>query len=257
MSTSTDSPANPGIPPADVLTKLEVTILLPCRNESVTVATCSANALDWIRRRGLTGEVLVVDNASSDGSSAHARTAGARVIHEARIGYGNALRTGIRSANGQVVIVADADNTYDLTSLDAFYDPIAIDRTHDLVLGDRFVHRPSRAAMSLYNHAGNWALSTLTRIATGTTARDIHCGLRSFTRNTMTDLPEWSTGMEFATHMLTYAERKGLRIAQTPVNLHPPAAGRRSNLRPLRDGLRHLAAVARDSRNRRVTTIKD
>ena len=143
------------------------------------------------------------------------------------------------------MIVADADNTYDLTNLDAFYDPISTARTHDMVLGDRFATRPIRAAMSRYNHAGNWALSTLTRIATGTPARDVHCGLRSFTRATMTDLPSWSTGMEFATHMLTHAARQRLRIAQTPTTLHPPAPGRRSHLRPLRDGIRHLTAIAR------------
>ena len=225
----------------------DVTILLPCRNEESSVATCITLALDWITRRGLSGEVLVVDNASSDDSIGRARRAGARVITEPHIGYGNALRTGIAAATGQIVIMADADNTYDLTNLDPFYDPIATSRTHDLVLGDRFDQTPSRAAMSRYNHLGNWGLSNLTRFATGITARDIHCGLRSFTRSTMTDLPTWSTGMEFATHMLTHAHRQHLRIAQTPVTLQPPVAGRRSNLHPLRDGLRHLSAIIRES----------
>lgn len=238
--------------PLEVTTLLEVTILLPCRNEAATVAICTTLALAWIARRNLTGEVLVVDNASSDSSAAHAHTAGARVITESRIGYGNTLRTGIRSARGRIVIMADADNTYDLTNLDAFYDPIALTQTHDIVIGDRFVLPPSRAAMSRYNRAGNWLLSTLTRIITGTPARDIHCGLRSFTRTTMTDLPTWSTGMEFATHLLTYAHHLHLRITETPITLHPPAAGRHSNLHPLRDGLRHLAAIARESLRRRA-----
>jgi hypothetical protein len=233
--------------PISVPTPMEVTILLPCRNEATTVAICINLALTWISLRNLTGEVLVVDNASSDSSAAHALTAGARVIDEPRVGYGNALRTGIQSAHGRIVIMADADNTYDLTNLDAFYDPIATAQTHDIVIGDRFVLPPSRAAMSRYNHAGNWLLSTLTRAATGTPARDIHCGLRSFIRATMTDLPTWSTGMEFATHMLTHAHHQHLRIAQTPITLQPPAAGRRSNLHPLRDGLRHLAAITRES----------
>ena len=227
--------------------ELDVTILLPCRNEATTVAICTTLALAWISRRGLTGEVLVVDNASSDASSIQARAVGARVVTEPRVGYGNALRTGIHSARGRIVIMADADNTYDLTDLDAFYDPLAIARTHDIVLGDRFALPPSRAAMSRRNRAGNWILSTLTRTTTGTPARDIHCGLRSFARNALTDLPTWSTGMEFATHMLTHAHHQHLRIAQTPIALRPPAAGRRSNLHPLRDGIRHLAAITRES----------
>lgn len=231
---------------------LDVSILLPCRNEATTVAVCTELALAWIARRGLTGEVVVVDNASTDASAANAHTAGARVVNEPRIGYGNALRTGIRSARGRVVIMADADNTYDLTNLDAFYDPIAVAQTHDIVIGDRFTQPPTRDAMSRYHHAGNWALSTLTRATTGTPVHDIHCGLRSFTRASMTDLPTWSTGMEFATHMLTHAHHQRLRIAQTPITLHPPVAGRRSNLHPLRDGMRHLVTITREGLGRRT-----
>jgi glycosyltransferase involved in cell wall biosynthesis len=243
--TSHASPSPRSAVPANEPTSLDVTILLPCRNEAVTVAICTALALAWITRRNLTGEVLVVDNASSDASDIHAQAAGARVIRESRIGYGNALRTGIRSARGRIVIMADADNTYDLTNLDAFFDPIAIALTHDIVIGDRFAVPPSSAAMSHFNRAGNSILSTLTRISTGTPACDTQCGLRAFTRSAMTDLPTWSTGMEFATHMLTHAFNNHLRIAQAPITLHPAASGRRSNLRPLRDGLRHLAAIAR------------
>lgn len=227
-------------------TPLDVTVLLPCRNEATTVALCTTLALAWITRRDLAGEVLVVDNASTDTSTLHAVAGGARVVNEPRVGYGNALRTGIRSARGRIVIMADADNTYDLTSLDAFYDPIALDRTHDIVIGNRLARPPTRAAMSRLHRAGNCALSTLTRTITGVPVHDLHCGLRSFSRTAMTDLPTWSTGMEFATHMLVHAHHRDLRIAQTPITLHPPATGRRSKLRPLRDGLRHLAAIARE-----------
>ena len=244
-------PASPAPQTADPV-PLDVTVLLPCRNEAGTVAVCTTLALAWITKRGLTGEVLVVDNSSTDSSAATAETAGARVVNEPRIGYGNALRTGILAARGRVVIMADADNTYDLTNLDAFYDPIALAGTHDIVIGDRFDRTPSRAAMSRFHRAGNWALSALTRATTGTPVHDLHCGLRSFTRTAMTDLPTWSTGMEFATHMLTHAPRRRLRIAQVPITLHPPVAGRRSNLHPLRDGMRHLATIAREAIHRRA-----
>jgi len=231
--------------------EIDVTVLLPCRNEAATVAACIAHALAWIVRRGLTGEVLVVDNASSDSSAIRARSAGARVISEPCVGYGNALRTGIRAARGRIVIMADSDNTYDLTNLDAFYDPIATARSHDIVLGDRFGHRPSYAAMSRSHRVGNRVLSTVTRAATGILAGDVHCGLRSFTRATMAEMPAWSTGMEFATHMLVHAHRQCLRMTQVDITLYPPTPGRRSNLRPLRDGVRHLVAIARESIHRR------
>lgn len=242
----------PTTPVADMLdpTALDVTILMPCRNEETTVAVCTTLALAWIARRNLTGEVIVVDNASTDASATNARTAGARVISEPRIGYGNALRTGIHAARGRTVIMADADNTYDLTNLDALYDPIAQTGAHDIVVGNRFTQPPSREAMSRLHRAGNWALSLLTRTLTGTPVHDVHCGLRSFNRATMTDLGTWSTGMEFATHMLTHAHQQQLRIAQTPVTLQPPAPGRHSKLRPLRDGLRHLVAITREGLGR-------
>jgi len=230
-------------------TTLEVTILLPCRNEERTVGICAQNALGWLASRQLRGEVLVVDNASTDASAAIASAAGARVIFEPTIGYGNALRTGIRASRGHVVIMADADNTYDLSNLDAFYAPIAIAVSHDMVVGDRFAGSLEPGAMTRLHRVGNWALSALTRRATGCKVRDVHCGLRSFTRASMQDLPTWSTGMEFATHTVTHAHHNALRVLQTPIALRPAVDQRKSHLRPLRDGVRHLVAIARQTRN--------
>ncbi len=224
--------------------ELDVTVVLPCRNEATTVATCVHLAHAWIASRGLSGEVVVVDNDSTDNSATNAHHAGARIVHQPRLGYGNALRAGIDAAHGRVVIMADADNTYDLTNLDDFYDPIALSHTADIVIGDRFSHPLDPAAMNRLHRAGNRILSALTRLVTGSKIRDFHCGLRSFTRTTMTDLPAWSTGMEYATHMLTHAHTKHLRIDQTPITLHAPTPGRRSHLNPARDGLRHLTAIA-------------
>lgn len=236
---------------------LDVTVLLPCRNEAATVAECTTRALTWINKRQLTGEVLVVDNASTDTSATQAQAAGARVITENRIGYGHALRTGIAAAYGHIIIMADADNTYDLTNLDNFYNPIALARTHDIVIGNRFDPPPAPHAMNRTHRIGNWTLSTLTRLLTGTPITDIHCGLRAFTRTTMLRLPTWSTGMEYATHMLTHAHHQQLRITQTPITLHPPTPGRQSHLHPLRDGLRHLHAIARETvRPRRALKIR-
>jgi glycosyltransferase involved in cell wall biosynthesis len=229
------------------LTPLDVTIVLPCRNEEQTVGHCTTTALAWLTHRGLTGEIIVVDNASTDHSAAAARTAGARVIHEPSLGYGTALRTGIRAARGRVIIMADADGTYDLSNLDHFYDPIALYGSHDMVVGDRFAGGIEPLAMTWLHRAGNRALSGLARRATRSDIRDMHCGLRSFTTSAMEDLPAWSTGMEFATHTITHAHRKHLRITQTPTTLHPQTPGRRSHLRPVRDGLRHLAAIVREA----------
>lgn len=237
-------------PPAELHPALDVSVVLPCRNEAATVAHCVRQALTWIARRRLTGEVLVVDNASSDDSAALAARAGARVAHEPLPGYGRALRTGITAAAGRVVVMADADATYDLTDLDAFYDPVAA-HSADLVIGDRLTGLALPGAMTATHRWGNHALSALTRRLTGTAVNDVHCGLRSFDRATMLDLPAWSTGMEFATHMLTHAHTHQLRIDQTAITLAPPALGRRSHLRPVHDGIRHLATIAAATTRRR------
>src|ERR1700722_7863493 len=101
---------------------VELTILMPCLNEAETVATCVHKARGFLERTGIEGEVLVADNGSSDGSPELAREAGARVVRIAEKGYGNALIGGIDAACGRFVIMADADDSYDFSQLDAFVD---------------------------------------------------------------------------------------------------------------------------------------
>lgn len=228
---------------ATVVDEIDVSVVLPCRNEEGTVGACVTDALRWIAGRGLAGEVIVVDNASIDRSAILARTAGARVISEPRVGYGRALRSGAINARGRVVIVADADNTYGLRDLDAFYDPIATTLSADIVIGNRLGTPPVRGAMNLLHLWGNRGLSALTRAAIGTSVADVHCGLRSTTRSAMLAVSSRSTGMEYATEMIIQAHVDGLRVGQHPVILAPAAEGRRSHLRPFRDGLRHLRRI--------------
>lgn len=229
--------------PTVVVEDIDVSIVLPCRNEEKTVVTCVTDALRWIADRGVVGEVIVIDNASTDRSAKLARTAGARVITELHVGYGSALRAGAINARGRVLILADADNTYGLRDLDAFYDPIATDRSCDVVIGNR-LHAPRvPGSMSLLHLWGNHGLSALTRAAIGTSVTDVHCGLRSTIRSAMLAISPDSTGMEYATEMIIQAHRNGLRIGEHPVTLGPAATGRRSHLRPFRDGVRHLRRI--------------
>lgn len=221
-----------------------VSVVLPCRNEAPTVARCVTDALSWMRHRSIEGEVVVVDNASTDASAVRALRAGARVVQEPRPGYGVALRAGFAEARGAAIVMADADATYDLTDLDDFYLPVGADEA-DVVVGNRFAAPMLATAMSPLHYIGNRALSALARVATGTPVTDLHCGLRSFRAASMEDLPRWSAGMEFATHMLVHAHRSGLRISEAPVHLLPPHPDRRSHLRPVRDGFRHLWVLAR------------
>lgn len=103
----------------------DLTILMPCLNEEENIAYCIEQALDYLRSRGLAGEVLVVDNDSIDKSAEIASAHGATVLKEHQRGYGRALRTGLATANGEVVIFGDCDSTYDFANLDPLYQPLA------------------------------------------------------------------------------------------------------------------------------------
>lgn len=91
----------------------ELTILMPCLNESETLATCIMKAKAYLERSGVDGEVLIADNGSTDGSREIARGLGARVVDVAQKGYGAALLGGIAAARGKYIIMGDADDSYD------------------------------------------------------------------------------------------------------------------------------------------------
>src|SRR5580693_2963605 len=90
----------------------DLTILMPCLNEAETVAYCVRQAADAIRDSKVSGEVVVADNGSTDGSQAIAIREGARVVDVPVRGYGAALIAGIEAARGRYVMMADADASY-------------------------------------------------------------------------------------------------------------------------------------------------
>src|ERR1700722_13966602 len=118
------------MPPA-----LELTILMPCLNEAETLAACIKKARAGIERAGVTGEILIADNGSTDGSIELAEKLGARVRHVKERGYGNALRYGIAAAAGKWVIMGDSDDSYDFSSIQGFVDKLK--EGYDLVMGCR------------------------------------------------------------------------------------------------------------------------
>jgi glycosyltransferase involved in cell wall biosynthesis len=217
----------------------ELTILLPCLDESETIAACVAKARAYLERSGVTGEVLVADNGSSDGSAALAERAGARVVHEQRRGYGSALRAGIAAARGRYVIMGDADGSYDFAALDPFV--AALRDGADLVMGNRFRGGIAPQAMPpLHRYLGNPVLSGIGRLFFRSPIGDFHCGLRGFRTEAIRALGLATEGMEFASEMVVRATVDGLRIVEVPATLSPDGRSRPPHLRSFRDGWRHL-----------------
>jgi hypothetical protein len=219
--------------------EIELTILMPCLNEAVTVGRCVEKAKGYLARAGISGEILVADNGSSDGSQRLAQAAGARVIAAERRGYGAALQAGIAAAHGRYVIMGDADDSYDFGDLDGF-----ISRLRDgnaLVMGNRFKGGIRPGAMPFLNrYLGNPVLSFIGVLFFKGASGDFHCGLRGFDRKAILDLGLFMPGMEFASEMVVKAVVNGLPIAEVPIVLHPDGRGRPPHLRPWRDGWRHL-----------------
>ena len=223
----------------DSVDAVELTVLMPCLNEAPTLPACIRNARTYFSRSGISGEVLVADNGSTDDSVAIAQAEGARVVHVPARGYGAALSAGIQSARGKFIIMGDADASYDFSKLHAFMD--ALRGGGQLVMGNRFSGGILPGAMPpLHRYLGNPVLSFIGRLFFRSPIRDFHCGLRGFDRQSMLDLDLNSAGMEFASEMVVKATLNGLRVSEVPTTLSPDGRDRPPHLRSWRDGWRHL-----------------
>ncbi len=221
------------------MAELELTILMPCLNEAETLTVCIGKARGFLDRTGIAGEVLIADNGSTDGSREIAVKAGARVVAVATKGYGAALAAGIEAAQGRLVIMGDADDSYDFAHLDAFV--AALRAGNALVMGNRFKGGISPGAMPWHHkYIGNPVLSFLGRLFFRTKASDFHCGLRGFDRDAIIGLNLRTSGMEFASEMLVKTTLSGLPVAEVPTTLSKDGRSRPPHLRSFRDGWRHL-----------------
>ncbi len=215
-----------------------VSIVIPCLNEAATIAECVTSARTVLEENGYAGEVIVVDNASDDGSGDIARAAGASVVHEPRRGYGSAYLAGLDAARGKYVVMADADLTYDFREIPAFVHEL--DAGAQLVVGNRF-KGIQPGAMPWLSRVGNPILSGFLNLLYKTNIGDVHCGMRAVRRDALPVLDLRSTGMEFASEMVIRAAREKLDVREIPIELHPRVG--QSKLSPFRDGWRHLRLI--------------
>lgn len=221
-------------------TEYELTVLLPCLNEAETLEVCVRKALRCLDELGVHGEVLVSDNGSTDGSQELARAAGARVVHAPIRGYGGALMNGIEHARGRYIIMADADDSYDLSNLEPFIAKLR--EGHDVVMGNRFKGGIAAGAMPpLHKYLGNPVLSMVGRRLFGLKhVRDFHCGIRGFNADRIRQLHLCMPGMEFASELVVRASLAKYSIVEVPTTLAPDGRSRPPHLRTWRDGWRHL-----------------
>lgn len=221
----------------------DVTIVMPCLNEIQSLPHCMANALDALARLrtelGMSGEIVIADNGSNDGSQALASELGARVVSVTERGYGAALIGGCRAAAGRYIVMGDCDGSYNFVEGVAMV--AALDKGHDLCMGNRFKGGIAPGAMPWKNrHIGNPGLTGVLNLFFRSGIGDAHCGLRAIRKEAFERLGLSGTGMEFASEMVIKAALLKLRIAEVPATLSPDMRERAPHLRPWRDGWRHL-----------------
>jgi glycosyltransferase involved in cell wall biosynthesis len=218
---------------------IELSIVMPCLNEELTVGTCIEKAQSFLTSSGVSGEIVIADNGSIDDSVKIAKSLGARVVNVKERGYGSALRHGIAAAKGQFVIMGDADDSYDFLALQVFID--ALRAGNDLVMGNRFRGGIEPGAMPmLHKYLGNPVLSFIGRLFFKSKIGDFHCGLRGFNRDKIIGLDLNASGMEFASEMIVKASLANLNIAEVPTILHPDGRDRAPHINTWQDGWRHL-----------------
>jgi glycosyltransferase involved in cell wall biosynthesis len=216
-----------------------MTILIPCLNEVETIGVVIEKSKKSLEELGVSGEILIADNGSEDGSKKLAISLGARVIDVPLKGYGAALINGILACDSEYIVMGDADDSYALDNLKPFISEL--EKGYDLVIGNRFKGGIAPGAMPwLHKHLGNPVLSWLGRTLFKVPIGDFHCGLRAFRTHEIRSLQLRSIGMEFASEMIVKAQLNNLRISEVPTELKPDGRSRAPHLRTWRDGWRHL-----------------
>src|SRR5919204_2380187 len=215
-----------------------VSVVIPCLDEAETIAECVTRARAALDAGGLAGEVIVVDNGSTDGSGDLARGAGALVVEEPRRGYGSAYLAGLAIARGDYIVMLDADLTYDFDEIPRFVDELQDGA--QLVVGNR-MGSIAPGAMPWLSRLGNPLLSGFLNVLHRTRVRDVHCGMRALRRDVLPALNLRTVGMEFASEMVIRAAREHLDVREVPITLHPRVGT--SKLSPFRDGWRHLRVI--------------
>lgn len=220
----------------------DITILMPCLNEGKTIKKCIRDAKSFLNNNNINGEILIVDNGSSDNSIKIIKKEKVRFVRCKEKGYGNALRYGIAKSKGKYIIMGDSDASYDFSNLDEFVK--LLNDGYDLVMGNRFKGKIEKGAMPLLNrYLGNPFLSWFARMMFPCNIGDFHSGLRAFEKEKIINLNLESEGMEFASEIVIKCVQNNYKICEISINLLNNGIKRKPHLRPFRDGLRHIRLI--------------
>ena len=215
----------------------KATVILPALNELLAIT----EVVKQVQKAGC--GVLVVDNASEDGTGMAAEWAGAKVIHEPRRGKGFATLAGIKVVETEYVIIGDADGTYPLVS-SIPHILYLLGSGYDVVMCSRTCKMPG--AMSRRNKVGNWVLTKTASILYGVPIQDLCTGLWGFKTEFLKSLNVKSVGFTFEAELLVSSVKAKGSIAQLPIVYYPREFGSNSKLK-LKVGFEILWFLVKES----------
>jgi glycosyltransferase involved in cell wall biosynthesis len=223
--------------PAPEAAPARVVVVIPCHDEAASVGKVVSD----FRAALPNAEVLVVDNASTDGTGELARDAGARVVVEPRPGKGFALLSGFRSArDADYFVMVDGDDTYPAEDVHQLL--AAAERGADMVVGTRLA-APEAGAFRAGHSLGNRLFILLVRLLFGVRTRDLFSGYRVLSRRFLATAPLIARGFEVEAELSLQAAAHRFATAEVPVRYRARPASSPSKLQTYRDGTRILLAI--------------
>ena len=224
------------------MNEIELTILIPALNEEETIGICIKKAKEFINKNKIKAEILIANNNSTDNTGKIAKDMGARVVNISEKGYGIALIEGTKKAFGKYVIMGDADDSYNFLELNDFIKLLRED--NDIIIGNRFKGKIEKEAMPfLHRYIGTPTLSFLIRKKYNVKIGDVNCGLRAYNKEKLINLKCNCTGMEYASEMIIKAAKENLKIIEIPINFYKDKRNKKTHLRTVKDGIRHLKVI--------------
>jgi len=215
-------------------TQHAISIIIPAYNEEASIAHVLQGLEPWRAR----AEIIIVDDCSTDRTAQIAEQAGFRVIrHRMNKGYGAALKTGIRAATGDIIVMMDADSEHNAAQISNLLDHLD---DNDMVVGAR----TKGSYAPLMRRPGKWLLSIVANYLAQTNIPDLNSGFRAFRKDVVKlFLHILPNGFSFTTTLTLALFKGGYSVAYVPITTSPRIGT--STVNPIRDGLNTLMLIIR------------
>jgi glycosyltransferase involved in cell wall biosynthesis len=214
-----------------------IAVLIPCYNEALTVG----KVVQDFRAALPEAAIYVFDNASTDGTAALARTAGAQVIAVPVKGKGHVVRSMFRDVDADVLLMVDGDDTYPANCARAVLAPV-LSGEADMVVGTRLEAHHDTAFRRFHGFGNKLVRGVISRLF-NTSIADVLSGYRAFSTRFVRSMPVLSQGFEIETEMTVFALSQGMQLCEVPVPYGSRPEGSHSKLHTFRDGYRVLRTI--------------